>query len=85
MLEAMLVGSSRACVKLARELIRIAKAFEGSAVQAELEAGHVVNRGEQMTDSIKSMVDEDADVWPVCLCITPSKNVTRAVRDELKV
>lgn len=79
--ESILVGSAGALMRLASELLRVVAAFEGAGKQ--LEDGGVVDRGEKMSGDIKFLFDENATVWPVCLCITPSSEVTDLVRKEL--
>ena len=80
--ESVLVGSANALVKLASELLRVVAAFEGDAAE-QLEDGGIVGRGEKMSDGIKFLFDENAAVWPVCVCITPSSEVTKLVQEEL--
>ena len=80
--ESVLVGSSDAFVKLASELLRVVVAFEGGG-EIPLEDGGIVERGEKMSDGIKFLFDENATVWPVCICITPSSEITKLVQGKL--
>ena len=81
--EAMLVGSPQALTKLAGELLRVVAAFEGSEPDV-LEGGEVVGDGEKISDSVKICFDEEAPVWPVCVCVTPSRETTVKIRRAMQ-
>jgi hypothetical protein len=82
--EAMMIGTSRSLLALAYELIRVVAAYNEFTPSTDLEDANVVSRGERMSDSIKQLFNEDADVWPVCVCVAPDANVHQAIIDSVR-
>lgn len=85
--ESMLIGSPNAFLKLASELMRTVACFESEGEKEsefdDLENGGVIGLGEKMSDRIKNFFDEDAPVWPVCMCIAPSREVVDLIKKKL--
>jgi hypothetical protein len=82
--EAMLIGTPSTLIAIARELLQLVRDFQEPNAASRLEDAGIVSRGEQMSDSIKHLFDENADVWPVCVCIAPDEQVQRAVTKTIK-